>query len=80
MLPILPVHARENGIFPDKMVIVRDVIWCHMAHCPTCEGKIEYVIPEVIEIRGADTIDAEYADGGRAVATVCPHCEAIIGI
>lgn len=51
-----------------------------MAHCPTCEAEIDHVVAEAIDLKGAEKIAEEYADGGRAIATLCPHCEAIIGI
>ncbi len=51
-----------------------------MAHCPTCEAEIDHVVAEVIELHGTDAIDAEFENGGKAVATLCPKCGAIIGI
>ena len=50
-----------------------------MARCPSCEERIDHVIAETIDLKGTDEIAGDYEDG-QAVATVCPNCEAIIGL
>lgn len=51
-----------------------------MASCPTCEAEIDHVLAEMIDLKGTEAIDEKFTEGGRAVATVCPQCDAIIGI
>lgn len=51
-----------------------------MARCPTCEASIDHVNAEMIDLAGTEAISDEFAEGGQAVATVCPECEAILGI
>jgi hypothetical protein len=54
-----------------------------MASCPTCEATLEYVETELIELRGYDQaveMKSEEADHGRAVATVCPDCDALLSL
>lgn len=52
----------------------------YMARCPTCEASIDHVNAEMIDLSGTEAISDEVAEGGQAVATLCPECDAIIGI
>lgn len=52
-----------------------------MAQCPACNTEIDHVVAEKIELTGIESIVEEVAQTeGYAIATVCPECEAIIGI
>jgi uncharacterized protein with PIN domain len=52
-----------------------------MARCPTCESEIDHVIAEKIELTGIEEIIEEVEQKeGSAIATLCPDCNAIIGI
>ena len=51
-----------------------------MANCPTCETEIDHVVAEKIELTGTEELVADVAEGEYAIATVCPNCQAIIGI
>ncbi len=50
-----------------------------MARCPGCEERIDHVIAETIDLEGTDEIAGKYEDG-QAVVTICPECDAIIGL
>ncbi|MFW6376758.1 MAG: hypothetical protein ACOC0F_02175 [archaeon] len=52
-----------------------------MARCPACESEIDHVIAEKIELTGIEDVIEEAAETeGSAIATLCPECNAIIGI
>lgn len=51
-----------------------------MARCPSCEERIDHVIAEKIDLEGTEEIDGESGDDSQAIATLCPECDAIIGI
>ena len=52
-----------------------------MARCPACESEIHHVLAEKIELTGVDDIVEEATEReGFAIATLCPECNAIIGI
>ncbi|MFW6458722.1 MAG: hypothetical protein ACOCY6_04845 [Halodesulfurarchaeum sp.] len=51
-----------------------------MARCPHCQETIEHVSAEILELDPTDAVEAESEEPSRAVATVCPECDSIIGI
>ncbi|MFB6086779.1 MAG: hypothetical protein ABEJ84_08280 [Halodesulfurarchaeum sp.] len=51
-----------------------------MAKCPTCEAEIDHVEAEMLELTPSPAVEEASEEPSRAVATVCPSCEAIIGI
>lgn len=51
-----------------------------MATCPTCEAEIDHVDAEMLELNPSSDVEAETEEASRAIATVCPECNAIIGI
>lgn len=51
-----------------------------MARCPSCEARIDHVVAETITLEGTDEIPGNLESGSKAVATLCPECEAIIGL
>jgi uncharacterized protein with PIN domain len=50
-----------------------------MVHCPQCQTELEHVETELVELSPSKEIAAS-ADGGRAVATVCPHCDVLLDL
>lgn len=52
-----------------------------MARCPACDSEIDHVVAEKIELAGIeDAIEDATEREGHAIATVCPDCNAIIGL
>jgi uncharacterized protein with PIN domain len=51
-----------------------------MANCPACGTEIDRVDAEMIDLNPSDAVEATGEEPSRAIATVCPACEAIIGI
>lgn len=51
-----------------------------MAKCPACMTEIDHVDAEMIELNPTDAVAEETEKPQRAIATICPECEAIIGI
>jgi uncharacterized protein with PIN domain len=51
-----------------------------MATCPTCEVEIDSVDAEMIELNPSPAVEEETEEPAQAIATVCPECNAIIGI
>jgi len=51
-----------------------------MAKCPTCEAEIDHVDAEMIELNPTSAVESETEEVSQAIATVCPSCNAIIGI
>jgi len=50
-----------------------------MARCPTCDAELDHVIAQTIDLEETDAIPGSEGSG-QAVVTVCPQCDAIIGI
>lgn len=51
-----------------------------MARCPNCETEIERVEAEMLELDPSPAVEDEAEEPSMAIATVCPECDAIIGI
>ena len=51
-----------------------------MAKCPTCEAEIDHVDAEMIDLSPSPAVEQETDEPSQAIATVCPACNAIIGI
>lgn len=51
-----------------------------MATCPTCETEIDRVEAEMLDLSPSAAVEAETEEPSQAIATVCPECNAIIGI
>lgn len=51
-----------------------------MARCPTCETEIDHVEAEMLELDTSTAVESETDDPSNAIATICPECQAIIGI
>ncbi|MBS3760455.1 hypothetical protein [Halodesulfurarchaeum sp.] len=51
-----------------------------MARCPTCKSEITHVDAEMIELNPSTEVESETEEPSQAIATVCPECNAIIGI
>ncbi|MDR5656925.1 MAG: hypothetical protein ACQEQJ_04990 [Halobacteriota archaeon] len=52
-----------------------------MAKCPACSAEITHVDAEMIELNPTEEVsESTEGEPSRAIATVCPECEAIIGI
>lgn len=62
------------------MLIIHRGVSPHMAKCPTCEAEIDHVEAEMLELTPSPAVEEASEEPSRAVATVCPSCEAIIGI
>lgn len=50
-----------------------------MVHCPECHAELERVETELVELTPSEEIAAS-VDGGKAVATVCPHCNVLLDL
>ena len=51
-----------------------------MAKCPNCEAEIDHVEAEMLELSPSAAAEEASDEPSQAVATVCPSCNAIIGI
>ena len=51
-----------------------------MAKCPSCKDEIDHVDAEMIELNPSAAVESETEEISQAIATVCPSCNAIIGI
>ncbi|MFP4529658.1 MAG: hypothetical protein ACLFNC_00040 [Halodesulfurarchaeum sp.] len=51
-----------------------------MAKCPNCEAEIDHVEAEMLELSPSSAVADETEEPSQAIATVCPSCDAIIGI
>ncbi len=60
------------------MIRATDAI--RMATCPTCEAEINHVEAEMLELSPSAAVESETEEPSQAIATVCPECNAIIGI
>ncbi|MFB6205344.1 MAG: CpXC domain-containing protein [Haloglomus sp.] len=50
-----------------------------MVHCPECLTELEHVETELIDLEPSEELQAA-ADGGRAVASVCPECGVLLDL
>ncbi|MEF8829774.1 MAG: hypothetical protein V5A49_12110 [Haloarcula sp.] len=50
-----------------------------MVHCPECQSELDHVETELLNLSPSADLDVS-ADGGKAVATVCPHCGVLLDL
>ena len=77
-LPVFNFTFAILSVIEAELIPARHQRW-NMVHCPECQSELDHVETELLDLSPSAELDVS-ADGGKAVATVCPHCGVLLDL